>query len=198
MFRQSDFASTRIGSNSLPTRRTQSERSRQGPEYLLLPVTPWFIWISILVGLLLNVFPVGKHIWLPDVLAVVLVFWNVHQPRRVGLGVAFFLGLIMDVHSGAVLGQHALAYSVLSFLAIAIHRRLVWFSPLVQSLHVFPLFFLAQLLVLVVRLMLGGHWPGLAYHLAPILEALLWPLAWALLLAPQRRPVDADKNRPVL
>ena len=50
-----------------------------------------------------------------DVLAVVLVFWGVHQPRRMGMAPAFVLGLLMDVHQGALLGQHALAYSLLSF-----------------------------------------------------------------------------------
>ena len=49
----------------------------------------------------------------PTSLALVLVFWNVHQPRRVGVGLAFVFGLLMDVHDGAVLGQHALAYTLL-------------------------------------------------------------------------------------
>jgi rod shape-determining protein MreD len=63
---------------------------------------------------------------MPDFVALVLVFWSVHQPRRVGT--AFFFGLLMDVHHGSLLGQHALAYSLLGFFGIAIHRRVLWFG----------------------------------------------------------------------
>jgi rod shape-determining protein MreD len=173
-------------------------RSRLGPEYLLLPASPLFIWVTILLALLLNLLPFGRVAWLPDLLAIVLVFWNVHQPRRVGIGISFIFGLIMDVHSGALLGQNALSYTALSFFAITIHRRIIWFSQPAQSLHVLPIFIAAQLLELMVRMMAGGQWPGMGFLVAPFLEAALWPIATALLLAPQRRPVDADKNRPVL
>jgi rod shape-determining protein MreD len=43
------------------------------------------------------------------------------------MGTAFFFGLLMDVHHGSLLGQHALAYSLLGFFGIAIHRVL-WFG----------------------------------------------------------------------
>jgi rod shape-determining protein MreD len=127
----------------------------------------------------------------------VLVFWNVHEPRRVGIALAFMFGLAMDVHQGALLGQHALAYTLLSFLAITIHRRLLWFGPIEQALHVLPLFFLATLVTLAVRLAVGGMFPGWAILLAPVFQGLLWPLASVILLAPQRRPPDPDKNRPL-
>ena len=81
---------------------------------------------------------------MPDFLALVLVFWNVHQSRRIGVGVAFFFGLLMDVHSGAVLGQHALAYTLLSFFAVTIHRRLLWFTVPSQAVQILPLFLAAQ------------------------------------------------------
>ena len=74
---------------------------------LLLPVSPIFVWTSLTVALLLNIVPLGRVPAMPDLLALVLVFWNVHQSRRVGVGLAFLFGLMMDVHSGAVLGQHA-------------------------------------------------------------------------------------------
>ncbi len=44
--------------------------------------------------------PLGRAPWMPDLLALVLVFWSVHQPLRVGIGVAFVFGLLMDVHAG--------------------------------------------------------------------------------------------------
>ena len=96
------------------------------------------------VAFLLNIVPLGRVPAMPDFLALVLVFWNVHQPRRVGVGVAFVFGLLMDVHSGAVLGQHALAYTLLSFFAVTIHRRLLWFTVPSQALQILPLFLAAQ------------------------------------------------------
>ena len=120
-----------------------------------------------------------------------------HQPRRVGIAVAFAFGLVIDVHQGAVLGQHALAYSLLSFGAVTIHRRVLWFGLAAQVLHVLPLFVLAQLATVLVRLAVGGSYPGWALWLAPLAQAALWPLAHMLLLAPQRRPPDPDQNRPL-
>ena len=170
-------------------------------QQLLLPANPLFIWGTLLAALLgdllLNIGLSGRTPWVPDLLAVVLVFWSVHQPLRVGIGAAFVLGLLMDVHQGALLGQNALAYSVLSFFAITIHRRLLWFQVPSQALQVFPLFAAAHLVELLLRLLAGATFPGWPLLLAPVLEALLWPLASVLLLAPQRRAPDPDENRPL-
>ncbi|MBL8330467.1 MAG: rod shape-determining protein MreD, partial [Rubrivivax sp.] len=119
------------------------------------------------------------------------------QPRRVGVGLAFAFGLVIDVHNGAVLGQHALAYTLLSFFAVTIHRRLLWFTVPSQAVQILPLFLAAHLVSLIVRMIAGGMFPGWEFLLAPLFEALLWPLAVWLLLAPQRRPPDPDQNRPL-
>lgn len=169
----------------------------RGADQLLLPVNPLFMWFSLLVAFAINLVPLGRLPAQPDVLALVLVFWNVHQPRRVGLGVAFIFGLMIDVHAGAVLGQHALAYTLLSFFAIMIHRRLLWFDLLTQALHILPLFLAAHAVSLAVRMLVGGMFPGWELLLAPVFESLLWPVVSLLLLAPQRRPPDTDKNRPL-
>ena len=164
---------------------------------LLLPVSPLFVWTTLAVAFLLNIVPLGRVPAMPDFLALVLVFWNVHQSRRVGVGVAFFFGLLMDVHSGAVLGQHALAYTLLSFFAVTIHRRLLWFTVPSQAVQILPLFLAAQAVSLVVHLIAGGMFPGWELILAPVFQALLWPVATWLLLAPQRRAPDPDENRPL-
>ena len=169
----------------------------RGSDQLLLPVNPFFIGFTLLAALGLNLLPVGRHPAQPDLLAVVLVFWNVHQPRRVGVGLAFLFGLLMDVHEGALLGQHALAYTLLSFVAISIHRRLTWFGLAEQALQILPVFVAAHLVALLVRMMAGGMFPGWSLLLAPLFEAALWPLMTLLLLAPQRRAPDPDENRPL-
>src|SRR6187402_2972846 len=134
---------------------------------LLLPVSPLFVWATLLVAFLLNIVPLGRVPALPDFLALVLVFWNVHQSRRIGVGVAFFFGLLMDVHSGAVLGQHALAYTLLSFFAITVHRRLLWFAVPAQALQILPLFLATHAVSLLVRVIAGGMFPGWEVLLAP-------------------------------
>ena len=169
----------------------------RGSDQLLLPVNPLFIGFTLLVALGVNLLPVGRHPAQPDLLAVVLVFWNVHQPRRVGVGLAFLFGLLMDVHEGALLGQHALAYTMLSFVAITIHRRLTWFGLGEQALQILPVFLAAHAVSLIVRMVAGGMFPGWSILLSPVFEAMLWPVATVLLLAPQRRAPDPDENRPL-
>lgn len=173
---------------------------RQGQQ-LLLPAKVLFIWGSMLAALLFDMFinmgMTGRAAWVPDLLAVVLVFWTVHQPQRVGIAVAFTFGLLMDVHQAALLGQNALSYTVLSFFAITIHRRLLWFPVPSQSVQVFPLFAAAHLVEISLRLMAGGAYPGWSMLLSPMLEAALWPVANIVLLAPQRRAPDPDANRPL-
>ena len=167
---------------------------------LLLPANPFFIWGSLVVALSLNMLlnmGAGRATWMPDFLALALVFWSVHQPQRIGIGTAFVFGIFLDVHQGAMLGQHALAYTALSFFAIAIHRRLLWFAVPSQAFQVLPLFAASHTIEWVVRMLAGGSSPGYLMLLAPALEALLWPLVSVLFLLPQRRAPDPDANRPL-
>jgi rod shape-determining protein MreD len=170
-------------------------------QQLLLPASPVFIWGSLLAALALNMLQNmgfwGRAAWLPDLLALVLLFWTIHQPQRVGVTAAFMLGLVMDVHQSALLGQHALAYATLSFLAIGIHRRLLWFSVPSQAAQLLPLFAATHALALCARLVAGDEFPGWPIVLPPVIEALLWPVVSVLLLLPQRRAPDPDANRPI-
>ena len=166
-------------------------------QQLLLPANPVFIWGSLLLALVVNMLPLGRTPWMPDLLALVVVFWSVHQPLRVGIGAAFIFGLAMDVHQAALLGQHALAYTALSFFAITIHRRLLWFTVPSQAVQVLPLFVAAHAIEMAIRMLAGGMFPGWDALLAPLAEAVLWPVVSVILLAPQRRAPDPDENRPL-
>ena len=165
---------------------------------LLLPANPRFIAFTLVLALLINMLLglTGLH-WLPDVLAIVVVFWNVYQPRRVGVVLAFLLGLALDVHESALLGQNALSYVVLSSMALAVQRRLLWFPLREQALQIVPLFVVAALVEWATRLIVQDAWPHWSQLLAPLLQAALWPLVGALLLAPQRRAFDPDNIRPL-
>jgi len=170
-------------------------------QQLLLPANPLFVLFTLVLALfanmVINISVVGNAAWTPDFLALVLVFWCVHQPRMVGIVVAFFLGVATDVHQSSLLGQHALTYTALAFMAIMMHRRLLWFTMQAQALQVLPIFAAAHALELTVRMVAGALFPGWLIFLAPLLEALLWPLFSVLLLSPQRRAPNPDANRPL-
>lgn len=152
--------------------------------------TTGLITASFAIALVLEMLPWGG--WLvPDFLALVLVFWNVFQPRRVGIALAWLLGIVMDVHSGALLGQHALAYSVLSYGAIALHRRLLWYSIPGQALQLLPLFLLANLTVILVHLFMTGVGPSWTYFVSPVLTAILWIPLTGWMMERLNRPLSS-------
>ncbi|MFA5915246.1 MAG: rod shape-determining protein MreD [Burkholderiales bacterium] len=167
------------------------------PQRILLPASVSFIVLTLALALLFNLLPWGTMAGVPDLTATVLAFWCIHQPRRVGIGIAWSLGLLLDVGSGALLGQYALGYSVLAFLAFAVHRRILWFPPWQQALHVLLLLLSTQLLTLVIRISAGADFPGWSYFVGSFICAALWPVLSFLLLLPQQRPEIVDENRPI-
>jgi rod shape-determining protein MreD len=162
-----------------------------------MPVNIGFMVLSVAVALLFNLLPWKDMVGLPDLLALVITFWCVHEPRKMGIGFAWALGLLMDAGDGALMGQHAFAYAILGFGAIALHRRILWFPPWQQAAHVLLLLLASQFLMLLVRMAAGGAYPGLTYFVGPVVAAALWPLATYLLLFPQRRPRDPDQSRSI-
>jgi len=155
---------------------------------ILLPVRASTIVASFVLAMFLDFLPWRDLRLVPDFVAVVLAFWCVRQPRLVGLGVAWTLGLIADAGNGVLLGQHALAYSLLAFLSIWLSRRILWFGPMLQSLHIALILLVSQAAVLLVRLAAGDPFPGWPFVVGPLAGALLWPVVSWILLLPQRRP----------
>jgi rod shape-determining protein MreD len=164
---------------------------------ILLPVRAGTILGSLALALLANFLPWRTVALAPDFVALVLVFWCVRQPRLVGLGAGWLLGLLIDVGNGVLMGQHALAYSLLAFAAITLSRRILWFPLWGQALHVGALLLFAQAVAALVRLATGAEFPGWQIAVGPLLGALLWPLVTMLLLMPQRRPVEIDETRAI-
>ncbi len=167
------------------------------PQYILLPVRIGTIVLSFLIALILDFLPWSDTTIVPDFVAVTLAFWCIRQPRLVGLGVGWLMGLLMDTGNGVLLGQHALSYSLLAFAAISLSRRILWFSWLLQAMHVAILLVGAKAVEVLVRLAVGGQFPGWSLLAGPLIGALLWPLVSFLLLAPQRRAVEIDETRPI-
>jgi rod shape-determining protein MreD len=164
---------------------------------ILLPVRPWFIFFSMLAAVLLNFLPTSRWPGMPDWVALVLCFWSVREFRRVGMGWAFILGLLMDVADGAVLGQHCFAYVLLAYISANLSRRLLWFPLLEQALQIMPLLLAAQLVQALMRLAVGADFPGWSYFVSPLVATALWiPITFVLLL-PQYRPVVQNPDRPI-
>jgi rod shape-determining protein MreD len=156
-------------------------------EHILRPARVSTIALSFAIALFINFLPWKDLRLVPDFAALVLTFWCVRQPRLVGLGVAWTVGLLVDAGNGVLLGQHALAYSLLAFLAIWLSRRILWFGPMLQAAHVAVMLTVAQSLVLLVRIAAGDPFPGWAVYVSPLAGAVLWPMVSWLLLMPQSR-----------
>ena len=160
------------------------------PEEILLPARRWFIALSILIGLLFNLVPLSgiAATLRPDFLALVLLYWCIQEPRYVSVGVAWWVGLVMDVADATLFGQHALAYAVLAYAAEYFRRRVLRFPVWQQAVQVAVLLALTAALVLLVRFVGGAPLPRWTYMLPPLVGALLWPPLSVVLQWPQRPP----------
>ena len=159
-------------------------------DVMKLPASAGLIFFSLLGAYLLTVLPWSGG-WLlarPDFVLIVLVFWAVHEPRSIGQGVAFTLGLLMDVSDSMLLGQHALAYVAAVFGAQVLRVRILTFHLPEQTLHVLGLTVSASLVTLALNMLLGADFPGLAYLVSPVLTAFIWaPVSWVLFSGAARR-----------
>ncbi len=174
------------------------ELNRASPQTILRPVNPLFVLLSLISALCLNILPWGTWHWVPDWMALTLLFWVSREYRMLGFGVAFVCGLLMDVHDGTVMGEHALSYCLLTYAALLLSKRLPSFDMWSQVLQIWPVLLVAQTVTMLVRVFFGGHFPGWTVALiAPTLAAAIWPVVVWVLLIPQRRPLDVDQNRPL-
>lgn len=164
-------------------------RRRASDRVLGKPAGYGLILFSLLFAMVINLMPWhGLALRLrPDFLLLALLFWTVYEPRRVSIGTAFFFGLFMDVADAAVLGQHALAYTLAAYVALRYHRRLALFSVPVQSFYVFVLLVAVQAIVLLVRVIGGGTMVGLSYFAASLTAAAVWPVIFAVLRSSESR-----------
>jgi len=159
----------------------------------LLPASNAFIAMTLLVALLLDWLPWGG-VWQalrPDFVALVLLYWCTHKPYRIGIGMAWMVGIFADVADSSLFGQHALAYTVLAFGGVVLHRRMQMFDLRQQTLQVFPILLITYVTYALVHWQLHGY-VAWAYFFGSIVSALLW-IPLTLLLQVMRVP-RADPN----
>ena len=159
-------------------------------DVMKMPAGVGLIFFSLVGAYMLSMLPWSGR-WLlarPDFVLIVLIFWTVHEPRTIGQGVAFSLGLLMDVSDSMLLGQHAFAYVVAVFGAQVLRVRIMSFHLPEQTLHVLGLTLMASLVMLLLNLLLGEDFPGIAFFIAPALTAACWaPVTWLLYSPAVRR-----------
>ena len=139
--------------------------------------------LSALVALALSVVPLPAPVdaFRPDFLVLVVFYWSIESPRAGGLALAFASGLALDVTRGVVLGQHALALTLMAAWATHLRLRLRVFSVLSQSLTIFALLTGYQFVLFWIDGATGNPVTTFSRWLAPVIGAFLWPLLVALL-----------------
>ena len=159
-------------------------------DVMKMPASVGLIFFSFVAAYLAYVLP-WSGTWLlarPDFVLLVLLFWTLHEPRSIGQGMAFAIGLIVDVSDSMLLGQHAFAYVIAVFGAQVLRVRILTFHLPEQTLHVLGITIVTSAMMLLLNLLLGADFPGPAYFISPVVTAMLWaPVNWLLYLPAVRR-----------
>ncbi len=144
--------------------------------YLVIPV-------SLVVALILMILPIPDwaQMYRPNWIALVLIYWSMALPQRVGLWFAFFSGIVLDTSLGTLLGQHTLALVVVVFLNLNFHQRIRVLALAQQAIYVFALLLINQVMVAWVEGILGRPTPIMAYFGAPLVGMLIWPWVFVIL-----------------
>lgn len=160
--------------------------SREG---LLVPIA------SVVVALVLTVVPLPDTVagLRPYWVALVMIYWHLESSRMHHLGQAFALGLIVDLLTGTLLGQHALGLVIINFLVGRFRSRIRFFPPWQQALVVGALLFNDRIVHLWVIGLLDRGWPDWSWWLPPLVAIALWPWLFLLLDAIRSRRRDARR-----
>lgn len=149
----------------------------------------WMIVVTFIASFMLTILPLPAwaETYRPEWTALVLVYWCMALPQRVGVGVGWASGLIVDVLKGALLGQHALAMAVTAYLTLNLHQRIRVFPLWQQAFTVLMLLALYQLLVLWFEGIAGEPGKGWEYWMPSISGMALWPWVFIVLRDIRRR-----------
>lgn len=152
------------------------------------PVNVTTVLLTLIVALTFQLYPwSGQGVILrPDFLFVVTLYWVIRAPHLINVGLAWFAGLIVDLSTGSLMGQHALAFGFAAFLALLYQRRLVLFNRLQLTVYVFALFIAERAIVLMLKLFADNENPGFSYFWPVITSLILWQLMVMMFGAPTR------------
>ena len=140
------------------------------------------LWSSLVLAILLGLLPMPPSVavFKPYWLGLVLCYWVLEAPERVGLGFAFLLGLAGDLVYGTLLGEQAMRLSIFAFIVLRFRARLRFFTLAQQALAIFALLLNDRFVVLIIRGFSGEGLPPWTFWISPAVGMLLWP--WLFLL----------------
>jgi len=136
-----------------------------------------FILGSFIVAMMAIMLPLPGFLGLirPELVTVLLIYWCLESPDRVGVGYGWMIGLMLDVVQGALLGQHAFALALVAWITVKLHQRIRVFPKGQQALSIFVLIVLSQMIVLWVQGVIGKSPNTWMYWLPSITSMIIWP-----------------------
>ena len=149
------------------------------------------IYLSLVVALILTILPLPDwvQIYRPNWVALVLIYWSMALPKRVGLWFAFFTGIILDTSQGTLLGQHTLALVLIIFINMNFYQRIRVLALAQQSIYVFVLLLINQLIIAWIEGIMGRPTPILTFFGAPFIGMLIWPWVFVVLRDIRRKAI---------
>ncbi|MCB5188791.1 rod shape-determining protein MreD [Methylobacillus caricis] len=134
------------------------------------------VYFSLLAALVLQMLPWSgiALVMRPEFILLTLLYWTLRAPHLCNIGTAWFAGLVVDLITGGLFGQYALAFALTAFFAVTYQRRLALFNIWQQAGYVFLLLIFTQVTVLILKLFSGGEVPGWEYFFPSISGILLW------------------------
>jgi len=153
------------------------------------PNRPWVIAVSFIIAFILTAAPLPDWAvaWRPAWIAMVLVYWCMALPGRVGVITGWCLGLVLDVLHGSILGQHAFGLAFVAWVALSYHQRLRVFPLVQQAVFVGTVVLIYLALMLWIYNMLGSVDYGFSYLAGAVSTGLLWPWVFVILRDVRRR-----------
>ena len=147
------------------------------------------ILLSFLLGLMLSVYPLPESVqwWRPEWLLLVLIYWVVALPQRVGMATAWVLGLLVDVLEGSLLGLNALSMTIVVYIILLVYQRVRMFSMIQQVFFIFIMVALNQMISHWIKGVLGVSSQSLMFLLPAAISAALWPVIFVALRGVRRQ-----------
>lgn len=140
----------------------------------------FIILVTFALAMVLTIVPLPESLiqLRPDWVGLTLIFWCLALPYRISVGSGFIVGLLLDVLTGTLLGQHALALSLIAYVCVRLHARIRAYPAWQQMLTVLVLLVLHQLVVLWVDRTIGRPGHPFSYWLPSVISMFLWPLVY--------------------
>lgn len=159
-----------------------------------VPPSNGYIAISLAIALMFNFLPLHQDILIfrPDFVALTIIYWNINYPHKMGMSIAFIMGLMMDVGNTDILGQHALAYCIAVYLTLVLGRRLRIFSVMLQAPQISLILFAMQVVTVLVAISGGSDLPTWHYFFATATGTLLWVPISLLISTPLKQKSDPN------